>query len=86
MMAPTPNVVADTPALAQGEIAVNPRPVPRTKRMRAIAAAATAPAMIADQVTPDVETSPALAATGRTIVVSIIFYPSFSGERKGREG
>jgi hypothetical protein len=53
--------------------------------MRAIAAAATAPAMIADQVTPDVETSPALAATGRTIVVSIIFYPRLVVKEKGEK-
>jgi hypothetical protein len=41
--------------------------------MSAIAAAATPPAMIADQVTPDVETSPAAPiGTERAIVVSAI--------------
>jgi hypothetical protein len=39
MTAPTPSVVADTPELAHGETAVNPRPVPKTRRIRAVAAA-----------------------------------------------
>jgi hypothetical protein len=71
MAAPAPNVVADTPELLHGEIEVNPRPVPKTKRMRAVAAAATPPAMIADQVTPDEETSPTPTATGEFIVLSM---------------
>jgi hypothetical protein len=55
------------------------------RRIRATAAAATAPAMIADQVTAGVETSPVpLAAIGRTIVVSAILLSPVQCQKMAR--
>jgi len=73
MMALTPNVIAETPELAQGDTAVRPRPEPRISIIKLVAALAIAPAIIADQVTAEAAESltpaaPAARPTGMSTI------------------
>ena len=56
-MVEIPATVADTPLPAHGEIAENPRPIPKLKRIIDNAAAAVPPAAIAAHETPDTSVS-----------------------------
>jgi hypothetical protein len=58
----TPNVVAEGPELGHGETEESPRPDPRASKIRAIAAIAAAPAIIAGQDTADTALSAAFVA------------------------
>jgi hypothetical protein len=52
-IAAAPNVDADAPALEKGETEDRPNPVPKARRIRDRAAVTEAPAITADQETPD---------------------------------
>jgi hypothetical protein len=58
----TPNVVAEGPELGQGDTEESPRPDPRASKIRATAAMATAPAIIAAQDTAERALSGAFVA------------------------
>jgi hypothetical protein len=58
----TPKVVAEGPELGHGETEESPRPDPRASKIRATAAIATAPAIIAGQDTADTALSAAFVA------------------------
>jgi hypothetical protein len=58
----TPNVVTEGPELDHGETEESPRPDPRASKIRATAAIATAPAIIAGQDTADTALSAAFVA------------------------
>ena len=53
IIAVAPNVDADVPTLEKGETEDRPSPAPRARRIRDSAAVTKAPAITADQETPD---------------------------------
>jgi len=53
----TVKVVAETPKLGQGDTEDRPKPDPRARRIRDVAAIAKAPASIGGQAIPEVEAS-----------------------------
>src|SRR5262245_59470594 len=69
MMVPTPMAVAVDAVIVHGLETANPRPAPSSRRMKEIAAAVTAPAMIAGQLTADAGPDSSVP-TGTTTVVS----------------
>jgi hypothetical protein len=50
-------VVAEAPELGQGDTEARPKPAPRARRIRDVAAAAKAPPRIGGQAIPEVEAS-----------------------------
>jgi hypothetical protein len=70
----TARVPADAPLSGQGETAVRPRPVAKTKSNSDVAAATTAPERIAAQETADLEDSAAFdTITGEVRFASATF-------------
>src|SRR5665213_2664611 len=63
MIAAAPIAAGDMPLFAQGETDESPRPVPRERRISAIAAATNAPPMTAAHDTPDAVSSSGLTGS-----------------------
>jgi hypothetical protein len=53
MMADVPSVEAETPVFEYGDTEDNPKPAPKARRIKESAAVAAAPAITADQETPE---------------------------------
>jgi hypothetical protein len=83
----TAKVVAEAPSLDQGDSEAKPSPAPSDRRISVTAAAATAPPMIADQLSAEPELSSVTISTSERSTdrsMTIAIFPL--NARRGREG